>query len=191
MRYFRGQALGCLTLGHHEWTNEEGVRGTSDLIVVWSPLLNILITSRLNLALLLLRPSFLQPQLAAGQARAALRLLEPFSIEPGKVIERRDGKENVILSSNEPGSTYEEAKALQAKAYYRLGSAELEAGDYASAVKMFDASLRSSSESGNGDRKDAKPDALTVKRLQEAKRKLRASKKRERAKYERALFPSS
>jgi WD40 repeat protein len=188
MRYFRGQTLGCLTRGHHEWTNEEGVQLTSELIVVWSPLLHVLITSRLNLALILLRPSFLQPQLAAGQARAALRLLEPFSIELGKVIERHEGKADVILSSNEPASTYVEAKALQAKAYYRLGSAELEAGDYASAVKMFDASLRSSSGSGQG--KDVKPDALTVKRLQEAKRRHMASKKRERAKYEKALFPS-
>jgi hypothetical protein len=165
----------------------------------------VLITSRLNLALLLLRPAFLRPELAAGQARAALKLLDPFSIEPGKVIERpsagsgsggggsggKDDDAVVVLSSNEPESTYGEAKALQTKAYYRLGSAELELGNYGSAVKMFDASLRCAARSGTGPdgAGAAKPDALTVKRLQEAKRKHRASKKRERAKYQRTLFP--
>jgi len=179
MRYFDGdQSLKLLTEGHHE-SFSEGARKSTSVIVAWSPLLRVLITSRLNMALLFLKSTFLQPDRAAGQARAALKLLAPFTVREKKVISVRDKKE-YVLKEHEPVETFKEAQALQAKAYYRLGSAELEAGDYAAAIKSLESSLKC----GSSD-PPAKPDSLTVKRLQEAKRKHKTKKKRDRAKFQR------
>ena len=188
MRYYDGEeSLKHLTEGHLESQSNAGRRRASNVIVNWSPLLRVLITSRLNLALILLRPNFLQPGRAAAQARTALKLLSPFCVQEGKVIRTRE-KKDYILKDLEPLETFKEAKALQAKAYYRLGSAELESGDYASAIKNFEASLLCAPSGA-----DSKPDALTVKRLQEAKRKHKSKKKRDRAKFQRlyCLSPST
>lgn len=186
MRYFEGfQSLKHLTEGHHEIVAEAGKKTKKNLacvIVSWSPLLRVLITSRLNMALLFLKPTFLAPDRAAGQARAALKLLAPFTVRAGKVISVRDKKE-YVLKEHEPVETYEEAQALQAKAYYRLGAAELESGDYAAAIKNFEASLKCKPSSSSS--AATKPDSLTVKRLQEAKRKHKNKKKRDRAKFQR------
>jgi len=179
MRYFDGdQSLKALTSGHHE-TVADGKRKSTSVIVEWSPLLRILITSRLNMALLLLKPSYSQPDRSAGQARAALKLLAPFTVREGKAISVRDKKE-YILKEHEPVDTYKDAQALQAKAYYRLGSAELASGDYAAAIKNFEESLKSTSSNPS-----AKPDSLTERRLEEAKRKYKTKKKRDRARFQK------
>ena len=169
-----GKDLHHLTQGHVESITETGGRKITRVISHWSPLLRVLITSRLNMALLFLKKGSLLPERAAGQARAALKVLAPFTVTRGKVIHRRDKKE-VVLKDNEPESTFVDAQALQAKAYYRLGTAELESGDFASAIRMFDLSLQCASISSS------KPDSLTLKRLQEAKWKYKESKKREKA----------
>lgn len=145
--------------------------------VVWSPLLRILITSRLNMALLLLKPHFANISDSISQSAEALRLLGPFTAKCGAVVvstsdlreDPDDEKEENFLFENEPEETYHEARALQAKAFFRLGSAEMVQGDWSAAVDAFQASIHSSD----------KPDSLVVRRLQEAKLKRASKKKRD------------
>lgn len=182
MRYFDGaRSLAHLTDGHHEQTSSGSTKKATTVPCVWSPLLRILITTRLNMALLFLKPEFRQPERAAGQARAAIKLLAPFTVREGQVVSVRDKKE-YVLREDEPSETYREARTLQAKAFFRLGSAELETLDYSAAIKNFEASLKCSPSPTF-----AKPDSLVVKRLQEAKRKYKTKKKRDRARFQRLL----
>ena len=119
------------------------------------------------------------PKLAAIQARAALRLVLPFGAHPGSVVQMSEGGGvGVVLKSDEPRPTFETAKSLLAKAYHRLGSAELEAGRYSSAVQMLELSLKFAG---------SYPDALTSKRLQDARRKQKArgNRRAERVKHQR------
>lgn len=113
MRYYEGQTtLSHLTEGHHEIVQNDGQRPkASNTIVTWSPLLRVLVTSRLNMALLFLKPCFSQPAVAAVQARSAVKLLAPFTIHKGKVVSIRD-KEEHIVKVDEPPDTYLEAQSL-------------------------------------------------------------------------------
>lgn len=183
MQYPEGMTrLKHLTEGHHAELTALKIRDQvrpRNAITVWSPMLLILIAARLNLALLLVKPEFAQPDRAADQARTVLQLLLPFAFKEGKVIvvlSQGSDKTERAISNEEPVATYREAKALQAKAYFRLGSAEFDMGDYLAAVKSFESSLKSSSVSSP----NSKPDALLVRRLQEAKRKRQSIKKRAR-----------
>ena len=153
--------------------------------VVWSSLLRILITSRLNMALLLLKPRFANVSDSISQSLEALRLLGPFTARCGAVIvstmdlreDPDEEKEERFVFEDEPESTYKEARALQAKAFFRLGSAEMEQGDWSAAVNAFEASIENSE----------KPDSLVNRRLQEAKSKRASKKKRDRKKFEFAF----
>jgi tetratricopeptide (TPR) repeat protein len=131
----------------------------------WSPLIQLLVSTRLNLALLLLKPQFTDPARAVDQAKAALGYLKVFT------------------KKSSSGENNPEILALQAKANFRMGSAKFELGNYSDAVEFFEASLKDSRELEKG-----KPDdALVLRRLSEAKKKLKSKKKRDRKKYERAL----
>jgi hypothetical protein len=115
--------LSHLTEGHHDHIVDDENKVVSSVIVVWSPLLQVLIMSRLNLSLVLLKPELSQHKQAADQALAALKLLLPFVFQKGKVVSTRNDKEHVLKDS-EPDETYAEAKPLQAKSFFRLGCAE-------------------------------------------------------------------
>jgi hypothetical protein len=179
MRYEAGRGLSHLTKGHCR--DDFSTEASEHKIVVWSPLLKILITSHLNMALLLLKPEFKQTSRASDQAKAALDLLDPFSRKKGKVIIVRENKEQVIVKDSEPVDTFKEAKLLQAKAYFRLGCAELELGRCKPAIHGFEESMKATSANKPG----CKPDSLVVRRLREAKLKLKSKKQRDRKRFER------
>ena len=173
MRYCEGNG----ELAHlKEYLCVEGYKRPDSLAVVWSPLLRVLITARLNMALLLLKPRFLAAGDASTQAAEALRLLAPFTVRSGDVVVGEDTTERIVFD-DEPETTFLQAKALQAKAYFRLGSAEMEQGDWSAAVEAFQASICCSE----------KPDSLVTRRLQEAKTKRNSKKKRDRRRFEVAL----
>ena len=175
-----------LTAGHHSNLAlvDSAVQGgrLPNTIVIWSPLLRILITARLNLSFLLAKPEFAQPSRASDQARAALKLLLPFTRKEGKVF---CGylRSRVVVNEHEPSETFRQANELQAKAYYRLGSAELDMGDYSAAMKSFEVALQRSNRAAP----NKQADAILLRRLQEAKRKRKAKKKRDRQKFQRLL----
>ena len=186
MSYAEGNAtLEHLECPYHETVIVDDGKATWTY-PIWSEPLKLLILCRLNLALLLLKKEFSQPQQAANQARDALKLLSPFCGAEGKIRCVR-GKSTVYVKDDEPSENYRESKSLQAKAYFRLGSAELEIGDYAAAIKSFELSLVAAKLDPNY----KKPDALTVKRLEEAKHKHKLKKKRIRNKYQRLLESES
>ena len=148
----------------------------------WSPLLKLMLTTRLNLSMALLKISCKEPKHAGVQAMMALLELDPFVQKRGEV--RKGGHQMDIVHNNaEPESTYEEAKALQAKAFFRLGSSLLELGDYGVAVKHFEASLECTCEL-NG---DAKPDPLLILCLAEAKRENNKKAKQQRKRFRTML----
>eukprot|EP00539_Tryblionella_compressa_P018691 CAMPEP_0178881094 /NCGR_PEP_ID=MMETSP0747-20121128/12820_1 /TAXON_ID=913974 /ORGANISM="Nitzschia punctata, Strain CCMP561" /LENGTH=1373 /DNA_ID=CAMNT_0020549045 /DNA_START=176 /DNA_END=4298 /DNA_ORIENTATION=+ len=122
----------------------------------WNPLLKTLIVTRLNLALVLLKTQFCELQVAANQANLALRDLAPFCAAD---------KGGISMMSPE---NREEILNLRSKAYFRLGSAQYEMGDFSSAIKSFEESIKSKNDLDA----NAKPDQLLVRRLAEAKREL-------------------
>jgi hypothetical protein len=185
MRYEAGHGLSHLTQGHYNGNANTEV--SKKKIVVWSPLLKVLITSHLNMALLLLRPEFAEVNRASDQAKLALHLLEPFSHEKGKVIVVDDDKEAQIVEDSEPIETFKEALVLQAKAYFRLGCAELELGRCKPAIRDFEESMKATSANKPG----CKPDSLVVRRLREAKLKLKSKKQRYKKRFERLMVQSS
>jgi len=165
-----------------------GSRGSESTVVVWSPLLRVLITSRLNMALLLLKPRFAAISDAITQIMEALRLLGPFTARKGAVVvftkrwddaseDEDNTEESNFVFEEEPEETYKQARALQAKSYFRLGSANMEKGDFDAACQAYQASIQSSD----------RPDNLVARRLQEAKSKRSSKKKRDRRKFEVAL----
>jgi len=142
----------------------------------WNELAQLVIRTRLNLALIFLKPHFSKPQEAARQALNALNDLEPFCAQKGKIM--KGEKLDKVHEESEREETYLEAKALQAKAYFRLGSAQSEMGEISDAILMYECSVLSSEQA------KAKPDRLVLQRLSEAKRETRLARKRERMKYE-------
>jgi tetratricopeptide (TPR) repeat protein len=145
------------------------------LAYTWCPLFRVWVSCHLNLALLFLKPTLSRFQGdARNQAKIALGLLKPYTQQEGKVM----SAENVVLRADEPIRSYKEARGLQAKAYFRLGSAEMELGDYGSAVQELEASLAST---------DGPHNPLVAKRLKVAKAKSLSQKKRNRRRVEVAL----
>ena len=158
------------------WTQPEQFCDEQEL--QWSPLLKLMVTTRLNLSMVLLKIPCKEPKHAGVQAMMALLELDPFVQKRGEI--RKGGQYMDIVHNNaEPESTYEEAKALQAKAFFRLGSSHLEIGDFGVAVKHFEASLECSCEL-NG---EAKPDPLLFRCLAEAKRENKKKAKQQRKRF--------
>ena len=145
--------------------------------VRWTPLLKTLVTIRLNLSMTLLRSEAYFPTLACDHAGLALQELKPFVASKGSVL---TGRKLTKSREGEPEETYTEAKALQAKAYFRLGNAQIVTGDYSEAVKSLDLSIKGTKALKGS---DTKPEAVVQRRLAEA-RKLNAKKrKRQREKF--------
>ena len=190
------------------------------LLLKWSPLLKVLISTRLNLSMLLLKQAKRQrevPQLeqAMDQAKHALWELHPFCTQKGKICVSYGKRGGVIrlcppdisrpgctaggtskgntstakktkiavLKPSEPEETYREGKTLQAKAFFRLGSAQSDRGRYSEAVVSFEKSIECALELNP----DAKLDALVVRRLAEVKREIAKQNKRQRKKF-RTMF---
>jgi hypothetical protein len=111
---------------------------------------------------------------ALSQANLALRELRPFTSEKGVVL---TGKKLSKKRKDEPHETFKESKALQAKAYFRLGSAQLAATDYEDAVNSFDKSAKCSKEV------DLEVEAAVVRKLNEAKKRRKEKNQKERKKF--------
>jgi len=170
MLYAGGARLHFLRSKHFELLANGGH------IVSWGPLLKLLVTVRLNLSMVMLRPELSDNVGASEQAQLALNELKPFVAARGRIL---TGTKLEGHRDDEPGETYDEAKRLQAKAFFRLGTAQHVAGDFASAVRSFEKSMKST--------KEVDPDSATepvvVRRLAEARRENIRKKKRHRKKF--------
>jgi tetratricopeptide (TPR) repeat protein len=153
-----------------------GIDNGSFPFLTWNEHAQLLIRIRLNLALLFLMPHFSKPQEAIRQALNALHDLDPFCAQKGKIMKGENLDK--VHGESEREETYLEAKALQAKAYFRLGSAQYELGDFSDAILSYGSSVSASEQA------KAKPDKLVLRRLSEAKRESRLARKRERTKFE-------
>jgi tetratricopeptide (TPR) repeat protein len=144
-------------------------------VLEWSPILKLLIITRLNLALLMLKPYFSQPDQTVEQARLALEELKPFCTKKGKVVL------DAVYRDDEPAETFIDAKTLQAKAFFRLGSAQYELGDNDEAIQAFEQSVKCTQEA------NSKPDTLVLRRLNEAKKESKRRNKKRRKKFKFAF----
>ena len=140
----------------------------------WGPLLKQLIMIRLNLSMCFLKEELKDTNEALSQANLSLRALRPFATEKGVVL---TGKKLSKKRKDEPHETFKEAKTLQAKAYFRLGSAQLAAADFEEAINSFDKSAKCSKEA------DLQVEAAVVRKLNEAKRRRKEKKEKERKKF--------
>jgi len=147
----------------------------------WSPLLQLLISTRLNLSMVLLRLPEAEPKKAAKLAKLALNELAPFAEEPQKI--RKGPKPSKIYKEDEPESTYNATKKLQAKAYFRLGSAHFAAKDYSNAIISFEESLKSTKAVDEY----CQPEQVVLRRLAESKREHARRNKKRRNKL-KAIF---
>lgn len=111
---------------------------------------------------------------AVTQATLSLKELKPFATEKGVVL---TGKKLARKRTDEPHETYTEAKALQAKAYFRLGSAELTMNEYDEALKSLELCAECTKEAGKT------VDAGVMRKINEAKRCRREKKERQRKKF--------
>ena len=111
---------------------------------------------------------------AITQANLSLKELKPFATEKGIVL---TGKKLTKKRTDEPLDTYTESKALQAKAYFRLGSAQIAVQEYDDAVKTFEHSVDSTKEAG------MMVDAAVMRKINEAKRGRKEKKERQRKKF--------
>ena len=141
----------------------------------WSDLLKTLITARLNLSMAMLKPEIKDSKGACDQASLALKELRPFSSSQGKVLVSKLEKER----DGEPTSTFYEAKELEAKAFFRLGSGHFSSGEYSSASSFFQKCIKAKDENNPG----AEKDKVILQRLSEAKRLERKEKRRHRKKF--------
>mmetsp|Transcript_10129 Transcript_10129/g.11562 ORF Transcript_10129/g.11562 Transcript_10129/m.11562 type:complete len:1311 (-) Transcript_10129:91-4023(-) len=134
-------------------------------------LLKNLIMTRLNMALVLLTSYFMELGSAAKQARLALEEVSPYCDS-----NKDDNKDKESL---------DEALALKAKAYFRLGSAQYEMGDYSDAIYSLEESIKSTKKIS--DLRDNIPDSLVLRRLAHAKREHLKHTKRRRKKFKFAF----
>jgi len=140
----------------------------------WNELLKTLIMIRLNLAMCFLKEEIDDTKGAITQANLSLKELKPFATEKGIVL---TGKKLTKKRTDEPLDTYTESKALQAKAYFRLGSAQIAVQEYDDAVKTFEHSVDSTKEAG------MMVDAAVMRKINEAKRGRKEKKERQRKKF--------
>lgn len=151
--------------------------------VRWTALVKTLISTRLNLSMCLLRDEIFDPKGAAFQAEQALDELRPFVDDKGVVL--TGSKKLTKKRVDEPIRTYTEAKALQAKAYFRLGSAKLLLKEYDEAVLSFEGCIKSTGEAG------MPADANTLRKLNDARRRYLEKKERHRKKFKLAFREQS
>jgi tetratricopeptide (TPR) repeat protein len=142
----------------------------------WSPLLKAFISVRLNLSMTLLKPSIADIEAAHSQAYLALQDLRPFTKKAGLVYM---GKRLQKCRQDEPMQTFTEAKELEAKAYFRLGSVKMQGRQYASAMHMFEKCLQATKEY----RPNSPPDRTVQHRLAEAKRLSEKERKKRRKQF--------
>lgn len=143
--------------------------------VHWTPLLKALITIRLNLSLTMLKSSINDRKGAIDQAELALDALRPFTEKKGFVY---TGKK-LDQPKEEPIQTFTEAKELQAKAYFRLGTAQNANMDFGCAVQSFEKSIQCKQDMDP----NSKTEPIVLRRLAEAKRDHVKKKKRHRKKF--------
>ena len=149
-------------------------------IVRWSTLLKTFISTRLNLSMIMLKKEISDHAGAYQQALLALKDLLPFCSAAGVVL---TGKKCHIIRDNEPIETFQQAKQLQIKAYFRLGSAKLQAGEPQLAMQNFEKCLAASKEL----HPDAAPDKMVLHRLAEATGMNARQKKKRRKQFKTAL----
>ncbi|KAL3826273.1 hypothetical protein ACHAXA_004591 [Cyclostephanos tholiformis] len=147
---------------------------------LWNDLLKLLIAVRLNLALVNLVPEINDARGAVTLATLSLKELKPFATKRGAVIT----KHHVYARTDEPHTTYVEAKALQAKAYFRLGSAQHVLSEYDEAVKSFEKCVASTKEA------NLTVDSGVLRKINEAKRCRKEKKERQRKKF-KLMFSSA
>ena len=94
------------------------------------------------------------------------------------------GKKLASNRTDEPEETYVQAKALEAKAYFRLGSAQLVLNEYDDAVKSLECSVGSTREA------NMKVDAGLLRKLNKAKQYRNDKIERQRKKF-KLMFGSS
>ena len=139
----------------------------------WSELLKALVTVRLNLSMAMLKIKDLKG--ACNQAFLALKELRPFSSVRGKVLVDKLKKQQ----DREPITTFHETKELEAKAFFRLGSAHLGLREYSNAISYFQKSIQAKDQNNPG----AETDKVILQRLSEAKRLERKEKRKQRKKF--------
>jgi hypothetical protein len=150
----------------------------------WTPLYKLLITLRLNLALVMEKPQIADCEGAIDQAKLALIEIKPFSKERGRVVSKHLPSNENCNVSNE---VYGEAKEMEAKAYFRLGTAHMGQQDYHSAMHSLEKSVRATKELPSDDGGKKSPEPVVLKRLAEAKRENARRKERYRKKLKFSL----
>lgn len=118
---------------------------------------------------------------AMSQANLSLKELRPFATEKGVVL---TGKKLIKKRVDEPINTYTESKALQAKAYFRLGSAQIILQEYEDAVKTFGLCVESTQEAG------LTVDAAVTRKINQLKLCRKEKKERQRKKF-KFMFSSN
>jgi hypothetical protein len=167
-------------------------QGKVQVIQKWSPVTRILVSCRLNLAMLGLKEEVkeVDARMTVTQAELALHIMTPFTFSRGKVAYVDEHNETHILR-DELDSVFDEVKALVAKACYRLGVAQLQLSLYESAVTSLGvsaAALTKLAEGGGAGSAEAKSTMNAVTRkLAEANRLHNEQKRRNRQRYQRAL----
>ena len=166
--------LNFLDVHHSSLIRHKGVA------LQWTPLLKAMITIRLNLSMAMQKPELADWDSAVEQARLALQELKPFTITPGRAVSGKvTGSEEVQV----PETVYNEAKEIQAKAYFRLGTAQYSAKNYSGAVSSYEKSLQSMKQA----KPEVKPDSAVLRRLAEAKRDKARKEERVRKKFKNSI----
>jgi len=148
--------------------------------VRWNELLKTLIILRLNIALMYLRPELDDARGAITQTKLALDEIKPFATKGVVLV----GKQLTRKRLDEPSETYNEAKVLQSKAYFRLGTAQLVLCEYDDAVESLEQCVESAKQAGKS------VDATVLRKLNEARRCRKMNKERQKKKF-KFMFSSN
>jgi len=147
---------------------------------IWTPLLKAFISARLNLSMTLLKPDIQDKKAAIDQASLALDALAPFCLSSAKLLSDK----HLDISCPAPPSIFHECKELQAKSYFRLGTAQHMNKDYVWAISSLEKSIACNKEIGV-----TKAEFCVGRLLREAKQELAKRKKRHRKKF-KSMFSS-
>ena len=143
--------------------------------VCWGPLLKTLTACRLNLALAMSKPGSSRDRSGSiEQCYRALEELMPFASTKGKILVGC----NLDDSIDADDTIYEEAKAFQAKAFFRLGCAQQENGSFPAAIESLQQCIKATKEVP-----DKEVDKVVHRRFIEAKKQNTKRKERHRKKF--------